>query len=123
MYEFESQNPVIITQYKWAGKWGLFRIKSHCQECDLVTSTLRSMVGQEFKGKNVVFEVKPWLDNIFFCLRQGAWHAPIIMINGKKFFQFSEKKPLFERAQLIKAVEEILSEQARLKNQPKESGV
>lgn len=121
MYEFESDNPIVITQFKWAGNLGLLRIKSRCQECDLVTSILRNMMEHDFKDKNVVFEVKPWLNNVFFALSRGAWHPPMIMINGKKFFQFSHKKPVFERVKLITAVEEILLEQDRLKKGSKEA--
>lgn len=113
MYEFESDNPVIITQFKWAGNLWPLRIKSHCDECDLVSSMLRKMIEVEFKDKNVVFELKPWLNSIFYCLARGAWHAPIIMVNGKKFYQFSEKKPLFDRAKLIELVNEQFLNRAK----------
>ncbi len=99
---------VVVTQYKWGGKLGLIKIKSHCRECDLTTVMLKKMMEAEFKDKNVVFEVKPWLDNIFYCLARGAWHAPIIMVNGRKFFQFSEKRPLFDNAKLIETVNGLL---------------
>ena len=61
-------------------------------------------MADEVKGKNVVFEVKPWLDNLFYCLARGAWHAPIIMVNGKKFYQYSENEPLFDREKLVEMV-------------------
>jgi hypothetical protein len=67
-------------------------------------------VENDFKGKNVVLEVKPWLNNILFALRRGAWHPPIIMINGRKFFQYSHKKPLFDKGKLIQAVASIINE-------------
>jgi predicted methyltransferase len=66
------------------------------------------MMENELKGKNVELEVKPWLDNLFYCLVRGAWHAPIIMINGKKFYQFSEKDPLFDRDKLVEQVKKAL---------------
>jgi hypothetical protein len=121
MYEFEANNPVIITQFKWAGKWGPFHIKSHCQECDLVTSILRNIVDKDFKGKNVVLEVKPWLNDIFFALRRGAWHPPIILINGRKFFQYSHKKPLFDKEKLIQAVVSVIHEKQQVILTRKES--
>lgn len=99
---------VLITQFKWQGKFGPFEIKSHCNECDLTTALLKKMVEEEFKGLDVWFEVKPWLDNIFYCLARGAWHAPIIMVNGKKFFQFSERHPLFDKNKLIELVKKYL---------------
>ena len=111
--ESVSNNPVSITQYKWAGSWGPIKITSHCEECDLTTHNLRALVEKEFKGKNVTFEIKPWLDNAWYCLVRGAWHPPIIMINGKLFFQFSHKKPLFDKVNLIKKVEEIVNKKIK----------
>lgn len=122
MYEFEADNPVIITQFKWAGQWGPLRIKSHCGECDLVTTILRGMIVKEFKDTNVVLEVKPWLDNIFYCLARGAWHPPIIMINGTLFFQFSHKKPLFDRGEMVTRIEAIRAQQVSLKQGKNEVG-
>ncbi len=95
---------VKITQYKWAGKWGPFKIKTPCEECDLTTSILKDMMDVEFKGKNVTFEIKPWLDNWIYCLTKVAWHAPIIMVDGKKFHQYSHKDPIFNREKLTKIV-------------------
>ncbi len=102
-----SNNPVIITQYKWAGSWGPFKIKSSCEECDLTTHTLRALVEKEFEGKNVIFEIKPWLDNAWYCLKRGAWHPPIIMINEEMFFQFNHKQPLFDKGNLVQTVTQI----------------
>ena len=95
---------VKIVQYKWAGKkWG-FKIKTQCSECDLTTVILKTMMKNEFKGKDVSFEVKPWLDSVFYCLFRRTWHPPIIMVDGKKFYQFNEKKPLFDRKKLARLV-------------------
>ena len=96
----QVNEPVTVSQYKWAGKLGPLRINKSCDECDLTTSVLQDMMENEFKGKDVAFEVKPWLDNIFYCLVRGCWHAPIIMVNGKKFYQYSKKEPLFDREKL-----------------------
>ena len=108
MSPHKRNKPVTITQFKWAGKLGPLRIKTHCDQCDLTTSILQDMMENEFKGKNVECEVKPWLDNLFYCLMRGTWHAPIIMINGKKIYQFSEKEPLFDRDQLAAQVKKAL---------------
>jgi hypothetical protein len=96
----QAKESVTVTQYKWAGKLGPFRISKNCDECDLTTSVLQDMTQNEFKARDVRFEVKPWLDNLFYCLARGCWHAPIIMVNGKKFYQYSEKEPLFDREKL-----------------------
>ena len=99
---------VLITNFKWAGKLGPFRIKTSCSECDLTTAVLQEIMKNEFKDKNVKFEVKPWLDNFFYCLVRGAWHAPIIMVNGKKFHQYSKKQPLFDQDKLVALVNRYL---------------
>lgn len=99
---------VTITQFKWAGKLGPVRIKTTCDQCDLTTATLQNMMENEFKGKSVAFEVKPWLDNLFYCLVRGTWHAPIIMVNGKKFYQFKEEEPLFNPDKLAEQVKKEL---------------
>jgi|TARA_B100002003_G_C14128997_1_gene543065 hypothetical protein len=91
---------VKITQYKWAGKLGPFRIKTKCENCDLTTATLKNMMQKEFKDKDIVFEVKPWLDHVFYCIFRLSWHAPIIIVNGRKFWQFSHKNPIFNKEKL-----------------------
>ena len=100
----QRNKAVALTQFKWAGRLGPIRIKISCEQCDLTTSILQDMMENEFKDGNVTFEVKPWLDNIFYCLARRAWHAPIIMVNGKKFYQFSEAEPLFDRDKLAERV-------------------
>ena len=104
----KKKQPVVITQFKWAGKLGPFRITTSCSECDLTTAVIEETMKNEFKDKNVIFEVKPWLDNFFYCLLRGTWHAPIIMVNGKKFYQFSEKQPLFDRNNMVTVVKGYL---------------
>ena len=104
MAESSGNNLRIITQFKWAGKFGPFRIKTDCDQCDLTTTILKDMMENEFAGEDIRFEVKPWLDNFFYCIIRGAWHAPIVMVNGRKFYQFSKKEPLFDREELVKFV-------------------
>jgi hypothetical protein len=103
-----THETVFITQFKWSGKLGPFSIKTSCDECDLTTSILQDMLKNEFKNKNVTFEVKPWLDNFFYCIVRFAWHPPIIIVNGKKFYQFNEKEPLFNREKLAALVKNYL---------------
>jgi len=110
MAKNNKDRPAIITQFKWAGKLGPFRIKTHCDQCDLNTSILQDMMENEFKDKNVTLEVKPWLDNLFYCLLRGTWHAPIIIVNDKKFYQFREKEPFFDRKKLAAVVENYLEQ-------------
>ena len=86
-----------ITQYRWSGKWGPFKIKSDCEECDITTGIINSMMEKEFKDKDIEFEVKPWLDNWPHCLAKKSWHPPIVMVEDKKYHQFSKKDPLIKR--------------------------
>ena len=108
MHKLKENKQVVVTQFKWAGNLGFLRIKSHCNECDIVTASLKNIIDGELKDKNLVLEIKPWLNNIFFLLIKGAWHPPIILINKKLFFQFSHKKPMFDRNKLIKALSRSL---------------
>ncbi len=101
--------PVVITQYKWAGQWGPFKITSRCNECDVTTAVLKDLINKEFAGGDVVLEIKPWLDNAWHCLARGAWHAPIIMVNDKRFYQYSHGQPLFDRLALTAHVKGLLS--------------
>ncbi len=96
--------PVKITQYKYEGRWGPFKIDEPCRECDVTTGVLKDMMKKELKGLDVVLEIKPWLDNWIYCLSRGAWHAPIIMVDNNKFYQYSEKEPLFNREKLKEAI-------------------
>lgn len=95
---------VNITLYEWAGKIGPFKIKTHCQDCDIHAAIIKNMIEREFKGKNVKFEIKPWLGNFFYCLARLSWHPPIIVIDNSKFYQFSHHNPLFKRGELKKEI-------------------
>ncbi len=45
----------------WAGsKFGI-TIKSECKECEINTEILEDMKRNEFAGKQVTVEIKPWL--------------------------------------------------------------
>ena len=65
---------------------------------DFNTALLHDMMEKEFKDKDVIFEIKPWLDNWFKVLLKRGWHAPVIMVNGKVFAQgkIIKRKPFTE---------------------------
>ncbi len=69
-----------IIQYKWAGKWGPFKIKIPCGECSLTEGIVKDLIEKEFQGVDISFEVLPWLDNWFSVLLRGGWHAPIVFV-------------------------------------------
>jgi len=95
---------IIITQYKWEGNWGPFKIKTQCSECDLSTGILKALVKDRYKGK-VRLEIKPWLNNWWRVLHLGAWHAPIIMVNKKIITQGKT----VERQKVIDTVDVLLA--------------
>ena len=99
---------VVIEHYYWAGKWGPFEIKTHCAECDLTNAILDSLMKKEFKGKPVQVEVKPWLNHWIYCIFRITWHPPIVIVNGKRFFNHSHKDPLIHRDKLKDYVLKLL---------------
>lgn len=72
-------------QYKWAGKWGPFKITVPCGECGASEGIIQHVIDTEFAphGIAVDFETRPWLDVWWKPLLRGAWHAPIVLVNGK----------------------------------------
>lgn len=77
--------PVQVVQYKWAGKWGPFKITVPCGECGASEGIIEHVIDTEFapRGIKVDFETRPWLDAWWKPLLRGAWHAPIVLVNGK----------------------------------------
>lgn len=100
---------VIITQYKWAGKWGPFSIKTVCDECELSKLVIGDMIESKWKDKGVTFEVYDWLPNWWKVIWKGAWHAPIFLVNGHLCMQ--GKKVDLEKLEYM--VEVALREEGR----------
>ncbi len=76
-------NPIRIKLYRWAGSWGPFSIKIPCGECTVSKDILHDVMSQELAGVPVVLETHDWLSKWWQPLRQGAWHAPIVMVENK----------------------------------------
>lgn len=87
---------------------GPFKIRSTCEECDMTTHRLKKIIGEYFAAEPVAFEIKPWLDHAFYCLSKGTFHPPIILINGRKFYQFSHAHPAFDQEKFIARVHQLL---------------
>jgi hypothetical protein len=98
---------VRITEYFWGGRNFFYTIKSHCEDCDIIKARIEGMLKKELKDFDIQFEFKPWLDNFFYCLFRRTWHAPIIMVNGKKFWQYTEEHPLFDKEKLLARVKDV----------------
>ena len=79
--------PVNITLYRWAGNWGPFRINIPCGECTLTQDILTDTFKNELVDVPVELEIKDWLSHWWEPLKMGAWHAPIIVVEGKVISQ------------------------------------
>lgn len=75
--------PIKITLYRWAGSWGPFKVNIPCGECTLTKDILNDTFNNELDGIPIELEVKDWLSHWWEPLKSGAWHAPILMVEGK----------------------------------------
>ncbi|KGK14177.1 glutaredoxin domain-containing protein [Vibrio navarrensis] len=75
--------PIKITLYKWAGSWGPFKVNIPCGECTLTKDILTDTFANELADVPVELEVKDWLSHWWEPLKLGAWHAPILVVEGK----------------------------------------
>jgi len=75
--------PINITLYKWAGSWGPFKVNIPCGECTLTKDILTDTFANELADVPVELEVKDWLSHWWEPLKLGAWHAPILVVEGK----------------------------------------
>ncbi|MEO0982058.1 MAG: glutaredoxin [Pseudomonadota bacterium] len=82
-----AQERAKILVYKWAGKWGPFKVKIPCGECALTTDVIDDTLAFELANAEVDFEVRDWLSNWWKPLFKGGWHAPIVMVNGEVLAQ------------------------------------
>lgn len=75
---------VRIDLYKWEGKFFPFEIKTHCGECTLNNGIIESVILElQKEGIEIEFNVNPWLNNWYKLIFKKAYHAPIVLINGK----------------------------------------
>ncbi|GAM68157.1 glutaredoxin [Vibrio sp. JCM 19236] len=75
--------PIKITLYRWAGSWGPFKVNIPCGECTLTKDILKDTFETELRDVEIEFEVKDWLSHWWEPLKKGAWHAPILLVEGK----------------------------------------
>jgi len=72
--------PIKITLYRWAGSWGPFKVNIPCGECTLTKDILNDTFEHELADVPVELEIKDWLSHWW---EPGAWHAPILVVEGK----------------------------------------
>jgi glutaredoxin len=82
-------NPIKITVYRWAGKWGPFKIKIPCGECSLTQDVIQDTLENELKGIPVDLDIHDWLTEWWRPLFKGGWHAPIVMVENRVISQGS----------------------------------
>lgn len=75
--------PVQVTLYRWAGKWGPFKVKIPCGECALTKDVLLDTFETDLAGIPVELDVRDWLTEWYKPLPKGGWHAPIVLVEGK----------------------------------------
>ena len=80
---------VQITIYRFAGKQGLFTIpKDWCQECDILIDLVEGTIKELGMEEKVNLKIRPWFLWAWLpFFRYFAWHAPILVINGKLISQ------------------------------------
>ena len=78
-----TSKPVKIKLYRWAGKWGPFKVSIPCGECSLTVEVINDTMATELAGIPVELETHDWLSKWWKPLRQGGWHAPIVIVEDK----------------------------------------
>ena len=74
---------VKVTLFKWAGRWGPFKIKIPCGECAITKDVIADTLATELSDIAVDVETKEWLSEWWRPLLKGGWHAPIVMVEGR----------------------------------------
>jgi hypothetical protein len=58
-----------------------------CEECDVTVRTVRSVIEEVDPDQTLTFAAKPWLRHAVPALAIGAWHPPVVVIEGVIFSQ------------------------------------
>ncbi|MDD7804515.1 MAG: glutaredoxin [Endozoicomonas sp. (ex Botrylloides leachii)] len=74
---------VNMTLFRWAGKWGPFKVNIPCGECALTEAVIDDTLNNELADVPVELEVKDWLSCWWQPLSKGCWHAPIVIVENK----------------------------------------
>ncbi len=73
---------VKVTVYRITGRQLVFNVsRSVCEECDLTVAAVARAI-KELDGVRVNFRVKAWLNHFPVALLQGAYHPPVLLVNG-----------------------------------------
>ena len=102
---------VVVEVYRWAGKWGPFSIKILCGECALTQDIILDTLQYDLPEIPVKLISYDWLNKWWEPLVKGAWHAPIVLVNGTVISQ----GVALNRGVLVQAIVECFSGQLPLK--------
>ena len=84
----QAGEPVQLRLYKWAGRWGPFKVRIPCGECALTEDVIEDTLKFELANAQIDYVVKEWLSHWWEPLfAGGGWHAPIVMIDDKVISQ------------------------------------
>mgnify|MGYP000078862863 FL=1 len=96
-----------ITVYIVTGKHGKLRIpESFCRECNLFVRAADSAAEQV--DANVEVRVVSWWTHIPWALRYGGYHAPVMVVGGKRLCQGHDVPTSDE---VVEAIERALARQ------------
>ena len=84
-----TTKPIKITVFRWAGKWGPFKVNVPCGECSLTRDVVQDTLENELQGIPVELDLRDWLSEWWKPLLKGGWHAPIVMVEKKVISQGS----------------------------------
>ncbi len=95
-----------ITIYRFTGNQGFFSVpKKWCEECDLLISMVKNTIKHLGIEDKTQLTIKPWF--LWWwqpLLKYIAFHAPILIINGKLVSQGKVPK----KEILIKALKNVV---------------
>ena len=82
-----DRKPAKLTVYRWAGKWGPFKVRIPCGECTLTGDIIEDVLEKELANAVVELETRDWLSHVLEATLKGARHAPAVLLNGKVISQ------------------------------------
>lgn len=81
--------PIEVVIYRFTGSQGLFNVpKKWCEECDLLIDMVKKTISDLGLEEKTQLKIKPWFLWWWHpLLNYLAWHAPILIINGRLISQ------------------------------------
>ena len=74
---------ITITVYRWAGRWGPFKVNIPCGECALTKDIIEDTIKFDLVGISVKLIMRDWLSEWWKPLIKGGFHAPIVIVDDK----------------------------------------